>query len=148
MDAAILTAFLGVAGMIGCFYWALKPLWQGARHDWRASTIWSDWLDRKRTLLFNMEDLAHEQKLGKLSQDDFNRLQAAYKKELMGVLDQMEHTPPPDDFQQFMLSGFNAGGLPGQDPHHQTKACFPCKEFFDASFAYCPKCGKALTVPS
>ena len=162
--------------MIGCLYFTVKPLWSHATGsgNWRASTVWADWLDRKKTLLFNLEDLTHEQRLGKISGEDFSRLETAYKKELVTLLDLMQNSRPPTDFENFLLgdgvtnslrefahpeesdyfqrqNASRAAGGP-VTPHPRkdmnTKACFHCKVFYAEDFSFCPKCGAALTGAS
>jgi hypothetical protein len=114
-------------------------------------------LDRRQTLLFNLEDLAHEQRLGKISDDDYARLQTAYKKDLVAVMDQMENSDPPTDFQAFMLARLTPHPFPppqggreqcdGPPPQGgREKACFQCKVFYQANYSFCPKCGGPLTV--
>ena len=156
MESTVLVALLGTAGMIGCLYFAVKPLWPHAKGpgNWRASTVWADWLDRKKTLLFNLEDLAHEQRLGKISGEDFSRLETSYKKEFVALLDLMENSRPPADFEAFLLGGGISSGaarsgaaLPPRDDA-SAKACFRCKVFYGGDFSFCPKCGAALAAAS
>lgn len=150
MESTVILTLAGTAGMLVCLALSVRPLWPGAKkagQGWRASTVWSDWLDRKQTLLFNLEDLAHEQRLGKISAEDFSRLETGYKKELVALLDQMDHSAPPAEFERFLLGGAgNGSGAAG--PGKDVKACFKCKSFYEESFAFCPKCGAALTVQS
>ena len=146
MESAIVIALLGATGMIACLFFAMRPLWATSGtggKGWRASTVWSEWLDRKDTLLFNLEDLAHEQRLGKISQEDYARLQAGYKKELVSLLDLMEHSEPPVEFQSFLLSLSIAAQAGPSD-----RVCFSCQAFYKEDFSFCPKCGGALTVRS
>ncbi len=144
MESAIILAVAGMVGMLACMFFSVRPLWPGqgpSKSGWRASTVWSEWLDRRDTLLFNLEDLAHEQRLGKISAEDFSRLQNTYKKDLVALLDLMESSEPPADFQSFLFS--NPALAKGDGV---SKACFKCKTFFKEDFAYCPKCGNTLTV--
>ncbi len=155
MESTILAALLGVAAMVACLLFVVKPLWppsatlsrkEGENKGWRASTVWSDWLDQKETLLFNLEDLVHEQRLGKISQEDFSRLQAAYKKQLVALLDQMDNSKPPADFEKFLL---DAGIASGETrPRDDDRACFRCKAFYSDGYSFCPQCGSPLTVRS
>ena len=150
MGSTLIIAFVGVLGMMACLFFAVRPLWPspGARSKgWRASTVWSDWLDRRQTLLFNLEDLAHEQRLGKISAQDYSRLQTAYKKELVALMDQMEASEPPVDFQNFMLTP-SPRPLPQGGEGKGETVCFQCKAFYQANFSFCPQCGGQLTVRS
>ena len=155
MESTIVAIFLGVAGMVACLLFVVKPLWPASgthRQSWRASTVWSDWLDRKETLLFNLEDLEHEQRLGKISQEDFSRLQGSYKKQWVGVLDQMDNAKPPADFEAFLtLPGVTTRARQQAEKNKDARgerACFSCKMFFEEEFKFCPQCGAALTVRS
>ncbi len=154
MESTALAAFLGVAGMVACVLCVVKPLWPKDgmhRQNWRASTVWSDWLDQKQTILFNLEDLAHEQKLGKLSDEDFTRLETTYKKQMLALMDQMQNSRPPADFEAFMLGAKVRGEIASPQKaarNDGARVCFACKTFYDQAFKFCPQCGGTLTVQS
>ncbi len=103
--------------------------------------------DRKSVIYDNLRDLQFEYRVGKLSDNDYQRTKISLQKELAGVLAEMEETarklglatrrtaPPSKAQAQLQTQGLKT----------QNK-CPHCGARFSRAMRYCGECGKAMTA--
>ncbi len=82
----------------------LNPLFKESRNELDvellAETESDHLLNRKATIYGNLKDLEFEYAMGRLSEQDFQRLEAAYKNEAAVVLRKLELSGASDDFDE------------------------------------------------
>jgi hypothetical protein len=109
--------------------------------------------DRKSAIYDNLRDLQFEYRLGKLSDDDYQRTKVTLQKELAGVLAEIEatmkslgllmRTAAPQSKAQ--VQAVKSQAAKNQQARGQTK-CPHCGATFPRSMHYCGECGKAMTA--
>ncbi len=94
--------------------------------------------DRKQAIYDNLRDLQFEYRLGKLSDEDYQRTKEALQKELAGVLAEMEDT--------IKKLGLMPTRVPPKPAAMRPKAtvCPHCGASFPQSLKYCGECGRAI----
>lgn len=91
--------------------------------------------EKKARIYDNLRDLQFEYRVGKLSDEDYQRTKLGLQRELAGVLagiDQIlgsQPAPPQAD-------------APARDP----RRCPHCRARFDQALKYCGECGKPMSV--
>jgi hypothetical protein len=87
--------------------------------------------DRKKAIYENLRDLTFEYRLGKLSDEDYQKTKTGLQTELAGVLGQIDQVtkgaPPPP-------------AAPKPDP----LVCPHCAAKFDKPLKFCGECGKPM----
>jgi hypothetical protein len=87
--------------------------------------------ERKAAIYENLRDLQFEYRVGKLSDEDYQRTKVGLQKELAGVISEIEKVtiakPPPEP--------------PKPKP---ALACPHCGARFPIEMKYCGKCGKEM----
>lgn len=94
--------------------------------------------DRKSAIYDNLRDLQFEYRLGKLSDEDYQRAKVTLQTELAGVLAQMEETAKK-------LGLTTRRAAPPAKAQPQNK-CPHCGASFPRSMRFCGECGKAMTA--
>ena len=101
--------------------------------------------DRKAAIYDNLRDLQFEYRLGKLSDEDYQRTKVSLQKELAVVLAEIEET-----VRKLGLATRRAAPLSKmQSQSHPAKAtnkCPHCGATFSRSMRFCGECGKAMTA--
>ena len=103
--------------------------------------------DRKQAIYDNLRDLQFEYRLGKLSDEDYQRTKQALQKDLAGVLAETEETLKRLGLQPVRVPAKNAGAKPvgavrpGAAP---GSTCPHCGAKFPQSLKYCGECGRAI----
>jgi hypothetical protein len=101
--------------------------------------------DRKSAIYDNLRDLQFEYRLGKLSDEDYQRAKVSLQKELAAVLAEIEdtvkklglatrRTAPPSKVQSQAA------------PAKAQNKCPHCGATFTRSMRFCGECGKAMTA--
>ncbi len=137
--------------MIAGFY-TLRPLFTEPEGnldiDLLAETELDRLLDRKTVIYRNLRDLEFEYRMGRLSAEDFQRLEAGYKKEAATVLqrlDQLNALESLDDAIEKDIEArkaklFGAGPRPAAD----KPRCPSCGAEVISGKKYCADCGHHL----
>jgi hypothetical protein len=96
--------------------------------------------DRKAAIYDNLRDLQFEYRLGKLSDEDYQRTKSTLQKELAGVLAEMEETA-----QKLGLTTKKTAPAPrvAQQPAAKLE-CPHCGARFKTAMRFCGECGKAM----
>jgi hypothetical protein len=94
--------------------------------------------DRKSAIYDNLRDLQFEYRLGKLSDEDYQRAKVTLQTELAGVLAQMEETA-----KKLGLTTRRAAPPAKSQPQNK---CPHCGATFPRSMRFCGECGKAMTA--
>lgn len=98
--------------------------------------------DRKAAIYENLRDLQFEYRLGKLSDDDYQRTKVSLQKELATVLGEMEETA-----RRLGLTTKKAAPPPRPvkaAPAALENTCPHCGAKFPQSMKFCGECGKAM----
>jgi hypothetical protein len=98
--------------------------------------------DRKAAIYENLRDLQFEYRLGKLSDDDYQRTKLSLQKELASVLSELEETA-----QRFGLTTKKSAPKPARAPKPEPAAeniCPHCGAKFTRTMKFCGECGKAM----
>ena len=99
--------------------------------------------DRKQAIYDNLRDLQFEYRVGKLSDDDYQRTKQALQKELAGVLAETEETIKRLGLAPVRVPSKPAG--PKQPaPRAAGSVCPHCGASFSQSLKYCGECGRAI----
>jgi hypothetical protein len=93
-------------------------------------------LDRKTVVYRNLRDLEFEHKMGRLSDTDFQQLEAVYKNEAAGILQELDKLSVAEELGEAIEEGIAA-----VKAKQKTSRSIPTE---DAS--QCPSCG-AEVVP-
>jgi rRNA maturation endonuclease Nob1 len=94
--------------------------------------------DRKAAIYENLRDLQFEYRLGKLSDEDYQRTKLTLQKELAGVLAEMEETAK-------RLGMTTRRSAPPQKLKAEAiGACPHCGAKFPRTMKFCGECGKAM----
>jgi rRNA maturation endonuclease Nob1 len=94
--------------------------------------------DRKAAIYENLRDLQFEYRLGKLSDEDYQRTKLTLQKELAGVLAEMEATAK----RLGMTTKRTAP--PQKQKAEAISACPHCGAKFPKTMKFCGECGKAM----
>lgn len=94
--------------------------------------------DRKAAIYENLRDLQFEYRLGKLSDEDYQRTKLTLQKELAGVLAEMEATAK----RLGMTTKRTAP--PQKSKAEAVAACPHCGAKFPRNMRFCGECGKAM----
>jgi hypothetical protein len=94
--------------------------------------------DRKAAIYDNLRDLQFEYRLGKLSDEDYQRTKLSLQKELAGVLSDMEETAK----RLGLTTKKSAPVAKPAGPAQNT--CPHCGAKFARSMKFCGECGKAM----
>lgn len=94
--------------------------------------------DRKSAIYDNLRDLQFEYRLGKLSDEDYQRAKVTLQTELAAVLAQMEETA-----KKLGLATRRAAPPAKARPQN---TCPHCGATFPRSMRFCGECGKAMTA--
>jgi hypothetical protein len=101
--------------------------------------------DRKSAIYDNLRDLQFEYRLGKLSDEDYQRTKTALQKELAAVLAEIEDTV----HKLGLVTRRSAPPSKAQSQSASPKAkakCPHCGATFSRSMRFCGECGKAMTA--
>lgn len=93
--------------------------------------------EKKARIYENLRDLNFEYRVGKLSDDDYQRTKAGLQQELAGVLaemDQILQAAPP----------VAAAASEKTEPEKPLHSCPHCQVIFDRPMKFCGNCGKAI----
>lgn len=94
--------------------------------------------DRKAAIYENLRDLQFEYRLGKLSDEDYQRTKLTLQKELAGVLAEMEATAK----RLGMTTKRTAP--PQKSKAEAAVGCPHCGAKFPRTMKFCGECGKAM----
>ena len=89
--------------------------------------------ERKAAIYENLRDLQFEYRVGKLSDEDYQRTKLGLQKELAGVISEIEK----------VTTGKPLPSSPAPRPRPGT-TCASCGATFSEVMKFCGKCGKAM----
>src|ERR1700683_2758674 len=95
--------------------------------------------ERKAQIYENLRDLQFEFRLGKLSDEDYQKTKLDLQRELARVLDEIGAVQPAFQAQ---LRAAVAAAHPKSKPDGKT--CPHCNAKFDQPMKFCGECGKAI----
>jgi rRNA maturation endonuclease Nob1 len=96
--------------------------------------------DRKAAIYENLRDLQFEYRLGKLSDEDYQRTKLSLQKELAGVLAEMEQIAN----RLGMTTKKTAPPPKAQPKAAASLECPHCGAKFNHAMKFCGECGKAM----
>jgi hypothetical protein len=99
--------------------------------------------DRKAAIYENLRDLQFEYRLGKLSDEDYQRTKLSLQKELAGVLREMEETANRLGLTTRKTAP-PAKAQPKTAPSKPSTECPHCGAKFSHAMKFCGECGKAI----
>ena len=129
------TALVLLAGI-----YVLMPLFRKSAHgpemELVAETEADRLLDRKTVVYRNLRDLEFEYKMGRLSDSDYQQLEAVYKNEAAGILQKLDKLSVAEELGEAIEKGIGAvkGKRKASGPKRKKHA------------SHCPSCG-AEVVP-
>jgi hypothetical protein len=88
--------------------------------------------DRKKAIYENLRDLTFEYRLGKLSDEDYQKTKTGLQTELAGVLAQIDQASK------------GAPAPPPPPPKPDPLVCPHCAAKFDKPLKFCGECGKPM----
>ncbi|HYP12629.1 MAG TPA: hypothetical protein VEQ63_01790 [Bryobacteraceae bacterium] len=101
-------------------------------------------LDQRKAAIYeNLRDLQFEYRVGKLSDEDYQRTKKELQGELAGVMaeiDQLKGVQQPG-------ASAAAAGVPAK-LESASNVCPHCKATFDKPLRFCGECGKPMAVQS
>ena len=105
--------------------------------------------DRKQAIYDNLRDLQFEYRLGKLSDEDYQRTKQALQKELAGVLADIEETLLRFGLPPSRPAAAKAQSTPQAAPkaavaRNSGVTCVHCGATFQEALKFCGECGKAI----
>ena len=90
--------------------------------------------DRRARIYEGLRDLQFEYRVGKLSDDDYQRTKLDLQQQLAGTLAEIDKLAPPPA----------AAAIPKTPPPKTALACPHCGAKFDKPMKFCGECGKAI----
>jgi hypothetical protein len=99
--------------------------------------------ERKASIYENLRDLQFEYRLGKMSDDDYQRSKIDLQKELARVMEEVDRVAkqqPEPVLVRAKPASPNATGNPAASPW----VCPHCKAQFPQSLKFCGECGKPM----
>jgi hypothetical protein len=134
--------------MIAGFY-TLRPLFRESEGnldiDLLAETELDRLLDRKNVIYQNLRDLEFEYKMGRLSEADFERLEAGYRNDaaaVLGRLDQLDAMENLDEVIEKEVAARKAKlSGPGPKGRRDASRCPSCGAEKISGKKFCADCG-------
>ena len=93
--------------------------------------------DRRARIYEGLRDLQFEYRVGKLSEEDYQRTKVDLQQQLAGTLAEIDKLAPP-------ATAAPAKPAPGAPPKSAVLACPHCQAKFDKPMKFCGECGKAV----
>ena len=132
--------------------YVMTPLFKEPKGNLEAELLAETELDRllnhKAVVYSNLKDLEFEYKMGRLSDDDFRRLEAAYKSEAATILQKLDQLGAENDFDEAIereiairkkrLFSLDSVQMP------DTLRCPACGAEIVAGKKFCADCGRQL----
>jgi hypothetical protein len=94
--------------------------------------------ERKAAIYENLRDLQFEYRVGKLSDEDYQRTKVGLQKELAGVIAEIEKISGADD------RGLPSAKVSAPPQPKPGTVCASCGAKFSEPMKFCGKCGKAM----
>lgn len=139
-----LAAALAIAALGFTFFLRPQDVHQGA-----GATPWKHLEGRKASIYENLRDLQFEYRLGKLSDDDYQRTKTELQSELAKVLAEI------DEMKAAAPAAASAAAAPAKAGTKKSAAaaapaapggsvCPHCSAKFDKALKFCGECGKPM----
>jgi NADH pyrophosphatase NudC (nudix superfamily) len=96
---------------------------------------------RKAQIYENLRDLQFEYRVGKLSDEDYQKTKVVLQTELAGVLSEIDHLHPEAAPAATPLA---AQAAPPPRPPDTTNLCPHCGAKFARAMKFCGECGKEM----
>ena len=134
------------------FFFILTPLFKEPKSsldmDLLEETEADRLLGRKDVVYSNLEDLEFEEKMGRLSESDFQQLQEGYKTEATAILQNLDRLEASDELDEIMERDiasrksrlYGSGAKKVQD----ASRCPSCGANTIPGKKFCADCGKRL----
>jgi hypothetical protein len=141
------TALVALAG-----FYVLVPLFREPKGNLEiellAETELDRLLDRKAVIYSNLRDLEFEYKMGRLSDTDFQRLEAGYKKDAAAILEKLDQLNASENLDEAIekdIASHKAKlNASGSKRAQDSPRCPSCGAEVLAGKKYCPDCGHRL----
>jgi hypothetical protein len=132
--------------------WVLAPLFRepggNLAVDLLAETELDRLLNRKAVVYSNLKELEFEYKIGRLSDDDYRRLENGYKLEAAAILKQLDGLGVEKDLDESIESEIAArktGAAPARaQASARTESCPQCGAEVIPGKKFCADCGRRL----
>jgi rRNA maturation endonuclease Nob1 len=140
-----------LAGIAG--YYVLLPLFKEPKGNLEvellAETELDRLLNRKAVVYTNLKDLDFEFKMGRLSESDYQRLEAGYKAEAVSILKKLDTLGVEQDLDEAVdreIVSRRARLAPAsRDAKQPASTCPSCGSLTPAGKRFCADCGHQLT---
>ena len=138
------TAVVMIAG-----FCTLRPLFRESEGnldiDLLAETELDRLLDRKNVIYRNLRDLEFEYKMGRLSDADFEQLEAGYRNEAAAVLERLDQLDAAENLDEVLEKEIAARKAklsgPGPKGRHDASLCPSCGAEKISGKKFCADCG-------
>jgi hypothetical protein len=107
---------------------------------------WQHLESRKEAIYENLRDLQFEYRVGKLSDDDYQRTKRELQAELAGVLAEIDTLKAAKKPEAVAARNGNPDTLPPQSAPVVATVCPHCSAKFDKALKFCGECGKPMGV--
>jgi hypothetical protein len=163
-----LTVILAALISLLAIYFAVSPLFKAGR----ASLVLEDdklveLLGRKDSVLQAIKDLEFDYRVGKISQEDYERLDQRLRRQAIGLLQQIEKVAPAsaslDEQLETIIAQFRqtsrastsvTNGVPASAPSaaqspvgQSPRFCIQCGKPVEAGHKFCAYCGTPIAQP-
>ncbi len=136
------TTILFVALMLGVLAFVAAPIYRAGRDtgsNHRAVTHrLADLLQRKETVYANIKELDFDYHMGKLSEEDYQRLRAQYKAEAVEILQQI------DRLQGKKVAARTIHASQAAESSEAVKFCWMCGTPVLQQDKFCVNCGNRI----
>jgi hypothetical protein len=101
--------------------------------------------ERKARIYENLRDLQFEYRLGKLSDDDYQKTKVGLQRELSATLAEIDAVQPAAAAPVAVKPAAKAASAPAQSaPQKSGSTCPHCGASFPTVLKFCGECGKAM----
>lgn len=128
---------------VGLLFWAMVPLFK-KDSIWVSVYLDTDELqDRKKQVYGNIADLEFDYAMGRLSDDDFNRVRQSFLSEAGRVIQKIESENSSELSARIIR---DAQSIHKKKKSKQVKKCPHCQSKNQAEAVFCMECGKELSI--
>ena len=101
-------------------------------------------MDRKTSIFGNLKDLALEHEMGRLSDDDFERLEAGYKADAVAILQKLEQMGASESLEASIEKDIASRKTKRSAHRHDKTLCPSCGAEIIPGKRFCADCGQEL----
>ncbi len=145
----ILPTLLAAALGLGCALFVVWPLLKArasSSHGEERGGAIDELREEKDKLLHALKDIDFDHRTGKLSDDDFQRLDAEYRSRALQTLERLEALEPTADPLRAVEADVRRAL--GEQAPAGPRVCVGCGERIGSSVKFCSNCGQPASSPA